>query len=320
MDDASAVAVAQCREHLAPSYLLPQQPGALAELVADKAELATLCANAGIPHPVTLIPDSPAQAAAAAWQLGLPVVAKWSRPWLVPTGTGLRSTVVVHSAQEAQTLYLRAEEAGSRLLLQAYLPPGPDRDWFFHGYVDRSGAVCGGGPGRKQRAWPRGAGLTAVGRWTPNPRLQSLVERLVGTLGYRGVFDLDFRRDGASGRYHLLDFNPAPAPSSGSSPTEPAWTSYAPCTWTSPTVRCRLRRRCRAARSWWRTTPRSAPCARRQAAASWPGTRGTTSRPGSRCGPCGAAMCSGACWTAYGVRHRSRSNRGSYGSRAHRIP
>ncbi|WP_329547517.1 ATP-grasp domain-containing protein [Streptomyces sp. NBC_01356] len=210
MDDASAVAVAQCREHLAPSYLLPQQPGALAELVADKAELATLCASAGIPHPVTLIPDSPAQAAAAAWQLGLPVVAKWSRPWLVPTGTGLRSTVVVHSAQEAQALYLRAEEAGSRLLLQAYLPPGPDRDWFFHGYVDRSGAVCGGGPGRKQRAWPRGAGLTAVGRWTPNPQLQSLVERLVGTLGYRGVFDLDFRRDGASGRYHLLDFNPRP--------------------------------------------------------------------------------------------------------------
>ncbi|MCX4974377.1 ATP-grasp domain-containing protein [Streptomyces sp. NBC_00620] len=210
MDDASAVAVAQCREHLAPSYLLPQQPGALAELVADKAELAALCASAGIPHPVTLIPDSPAQAAAAAWQLGLPVVAKWSRPWLVPTGTGLRSTVVVHSAQEAQALYLRAEEAGSRLLLQAYLPPGPDRDWFFHGYVDRSGAVCGGGPGRKQRAWPRGAGLTAVGRWTPNPQLQSLVERLVGTLGYRGVFDLDFRRDGASGRYHLLDFNPRP--------------------------------------------------------------------------------------------------------------
>lgn len=29
-----------------------------------------------------------------------------------------------------------------------------------------------GGPGRKQRSWPRGAGLTAVGLWTPNPRVQ----------------------------------------------------------------------------------------------------------------------------------------------------
>ncbi|MFG2781396.1 ATP-grasp domain-containing protein [Streptomyces prunicolor] len=210
MDDASAVAVGRLSEELAPSYLLPQQPGALPERVADKAELAAVCAGADIPHPVTLIPESPAQAASAAWQLGLPVVAKWSRPWLVPAGTGLRSTVVVHSGQEARELFLRAEEAGSRLLLQAFLPSGPDRDWFFHGYAARSGAVRGGGPGRKQRAWPRGAGLTAVGRWTPNPQVQALAERLTASLGYRGIFDLDFRRCGTTGNYHLLDFNPRP--------------------------------------------------------------------------------------------------------------
>lgn len=210
MDDASAVAVSRWRGHLSPSYLLPQQPEALAERVADKAELAAVCESADIPYPVTLIPHSAAQAAAAIWQLGLPVVAKWSRPWLLPTGTGLRSTVLVRSAREAQTLYGRAEEAGSRLLLQAFLPPGPNRDWFFHGYASRSGAVCGGGPGRKQLAWPRGAGLTAVGRWTPNPQLQALTERLVDALGYRGILDLDFRRDSGNGRYHLLDFNPRP--------------------------------------------------------------------------------------------------------------
>jgi len=210
MDDASAVAVDRMRDELAPRFLLPLAPTGLAERVADKAELAAVCESAGVPHPLTLVADSPAQAAAAAWRLGLPVVAKWSRPWLLPAGSGLRSTVVLGSAQEAQALCRRAEEAGSRLLLQAFLPPGPDRDWFFHGYVDRSGAVCGGGPGRKQRAWPRGAGLTAVGRWTPNPAVQALAERLVSALGYRGIFDLDFRRDGSSGAYHLLDFNPRP--------------------------------------------------------------------------------------------------------------
>ncbi|MCZ4639118.1 ATP-grasp domain-containing protein, partial [Streptomyces rubrogriseus] len=131
-------------------------------------------------------------------------------PWLVPPGGGLRSTVLVRSAREAGELYLRAEEAGSRLLLQAFLPPGADRDWFFHGYADRFGAVRAGGPGRKTRARPRGAGLTAVGRWTPNPQVQALAERVTAELGYRGVFDLDFRRCGTTGRYHLLDFNPRP--------------------------------------------------------------------------------------------------------------
>ncbi|MEU1519771.1 ATP-grasp domain-containing protein [Streptomyces sp. NPDC005811] len=210
MDDAGAVAVARLREELASACLLPQQPGALPEQVADKAELAALCATADVPHPETAVPDSAEQAVRAAGRLGLPLVAKWSRPWLLPAGSGLRSTVVVRSAQDARRLYLRTEEAGSRLLLQAFLPPGPNRDWFFHGYADRRGALHGGGTGRKLCAWPRGAGLTAVGEWTENPQVGTLAERLVDTLGYRGVLDLDFRRCGRTGAYHLLDFNPRP--------------------------------------------------------------------------------------------------------------
>ncbi|MFF3498226.1 ATP-grasp domain-containing protein [Streptomyces sp. NPDC003247] len=210
MDDAGAVAVSRLRAELAPAYLLPQQPGTLPERVADKAELAGLCAAADLPHPDTVVPESAAQAASAVRRLGLPVVAKWSRPWLLPAGSGLRSTVVVRSPQEARDLYARSEEAGSRLLLQEFLPPGPDGDWFFHGYADRSGRVRGGGPGRKLCSWPRGAGLTAVGEWTANPQVQAQSERLAAALGYRGIFDLDFRRCGASGRYHLLDFNPRP--------------------------------------------------------------------------------------------------------------
>ncbi|MFF4299829.1 ATP-grasp domain-containing protein [Streptomyces sp. NPDC001601] len=210
MDDASAIAAGRFRADLAPAYLLPQQPGTLPERVADKAELAEVCAAAGIPHPPTLVPDSAEETAAAVRRLGLPVIAKWSRPWLLPAGSGLRSTVVVRSAREAAELYLRSEEAGSRLLLQEFLPPGPDRDWFFHGYADRTGQVRSGGPGRKQQAWPRGAGLTAVGLWTPNPQVRALAERLIGELGFRGIFDLDFRRCGRTGSYHLLDFNPRP--------------------------------------------------------------------------------------------------------------
>uniref|UniRef100_UPI0006EBBDFB hypothetical protein n=1 Tax=Streptomyces prasinopilosus TaxID=67344 RepID=UPI0006EBBDFB len=210
MDDASAIAAGRLRDVLAPSYLLPVMPGTLPERVADKAELAAVCAAADVPHPETLVPDGPERAAADATRLGLPVVAKWSRPWLLPAGRGLRSTVLLRSARQARELYLRGAEAGSRLLLQAYLPPGPDRDWFFHGYADHSGAVRAGGPGVKRLARPRGAGSTAVGTWVPNPRVRALAERLTGELGYRGVFDLDFRRCHATGRYHLLDFNPRP--------------------------------------------------------------------------------------------------------------
>ncbi|MET9816470.1 MULTISPECIES: ATP-grasp domain-containing protein [unclassified Streptomyces] len=210
MDDAGAVAVGRMRAELASVYLLPAMPGALPERVADKAELAGMCAALDVAHPETLVPDSARQAASAVARLGLPAVAKWSRPWLVPADSGLRSTVLVRSAQQARDLYARAGEAGSRLLLQAFLPPGPDRDWFFHGYADSGGLVRAGGTGRKQRARPRGAGLTSVGRWTENPEVHVLAERITEALGYRGILDLDFRRCGTTGRYHLLDFNPRP--------------------------------------------------------------------------------------------------------------
>ncbi|MFE6283369.1 ATP-grasp domain-containing protein [Streptomyces sp. NPDC057877] len=210
MDDASAVAVGRLRAELAPAYLLPTLPAALPERLADKAELAAVCTALGLPHPLTLVPDSAAGAADAVWRLGLPMVAKWSRPWLLPAGSGLRSTTLVHSARQARELYGRTPDAGSALLLQEFLPPGTGRDWFCHGYADRSGTVRGGGPGRKLRSWPRGAGLTAVGEWTPNREVLALTTRLTAELGFRGVFDLDFRRCGRTGRYHLLDFNPRP--------------------------------------------------------------------------------------------------------------
>ncbi|MEU6732529.1 ATP-grasp domain-containing protein [Streptomyces physcomitrii] len=212
LDDASAVAIGRRHHALAGRFLLPGIPSVLPEEVADKERLAGVCARLGIPHPLTLVPADARQAAAAARRLGLPVVAKWSRPWLLPAGAGLRSTCLLRTPAEAAALFTRGARAGGNLLLQRYLPPGPGRhlDWFFHGYAARDGRIHGGGAGRKERSWPRGAGLTALGRWTPGPELAEAAGALVAALGYRGILDLDFRHDPDTGTYHLLDFNPRP--------------------------------------------------------------------------------------------------------------
>lgn len=210
MDDVSAIHIAQLAPRLSGHYLLPEQPAGLPGRLADKAELAALCAELGIPHPATVVPRSGAEAAAAARQLGLPMVAKWSRPWLLPGGLDLRSTTLVHTAAEALRLYERRGTAGSRLLLQRYLPYGPDNDWFFHGYFAGRGGCLMGGTGHKVLSWPLRTGLTAVGRWLPNPEVERAAHRLAAHVGYRGILDLDFRRDPSTGGFHLLDFNPRP--------------------------------------------------------------------------------------------------------------
>ncbi|MGW9040648.1 ATP-grasp domain-containing protein, partial [Streptomyces sp. NPDC055721] len=94
LDDISALALARRRVELAPRFLLPEQTEEQLLRVADKAALARTCAALGLPHPRTELPTGADEAAAMAWSLGLPVVAKWSRPWLLPGGRGLRSTSI----------------------------------------------------------------------------------------------------------------------------------------------------------------------------------------------------------------------------------
>ncbi|MFB7464152.1 ATP-grasp domain-containing protein [Streptomyces sp. NPDC056224] len=210
MDDLSAIAVSRVAPMLTDRFRIPHQPDNLPARVADKAELARLCARWGIPHPETVVPASGAEAAEAAWRLGLPVVAKWSRPWLLPAGSGgLRSTTLLHTAAEARRLYERSAEAGSRLLLQRFLPAGPDTDWFLHGAFARGGHPLLVGSGRKELSWPVRTGLTAVGRWLPDPAVEEAGLRLAERLGYQGILDLDFRRD-ERGTFRLVDFNPRP--------------------------------------------------------------------------------------------------------------
>ncbi|WP_246260065.1 ATP-grasp domain-containing protein [Streptomyces typhae] len=210
LDDAGALAVDAVADALADRYLLPLPTTGLPARLADKGSLAGLCARLGVAHPPTVAPSSPRAAADAVRDLGSPAVAKWSRPWLLPRERGLRSAVLVRSPREAAALHARTAEAGSRLLLQAYVPGGRDADWFVHGYAGRDGTVHGGGTGRKRRARPRRAGLTTVGEWTHDDGLWTLARRLLAALRHRGAFDLDFRRDSRTGTYHLLDFNPRP--------------------------------------------------------------------------------------------------------------
>ncbi|MEV0391020.1 ATP-grasp domain-containing protein [Nonomuraea sp. NPDC050643] len=206
MDDATAIAVAEHAADLRPYYLLPDQPPGLPRALADKHRLARLCSTLGITQPETRVITGERDAATAVADFGLPLVAKWARPWLLPTGSGLRTTSLVRQAKHVAPLLRHLPD--NDLLFQRFVPGGPHSDWFFHGYFDENSRCLYGGTGRKERSYPKGAGLTTYGRWLPNPVIEGTARDLASTLGYRGVLDIDFRHDPAADTYHLLDFNP----------------------------------------------------------------------------------------------------------------
>ena len=210
MDDAGAIAVAEAAARLAGRFLLPEQPAGLPESVADKAALAERCHAAGLAHPDTVRPRSAAGGGRGGGGLGLPLVAKWSRPWLLPPPPGCAARPRAQGAQARGSTNAparqavrccssaRAGRAGAfGLVLPRLLRPGM-RAACWAARAARSV------PGRRTR------GLTAVGRWLPNPEVEAAARKLAGDLGYQGILDLDFRQDPVSGAYQLLDFNPRP--------------------------------------------------------------------------------------------------------------
>ncbi|NJQ08666.1 ATP-grasp domain-containing protein, partial [Streptomyces lonarensis] len=210
MDDRAALLAARLPPRVRSRFLLAEVAPDLPERLADKSQLVGLCSEYDISHPSTEQPLSAADVRRGVTRLGLPLIAKWSRPWQLPAGSGLRSTTPIHSEAEALNLYERTAEAGCPLLLQRLLPGRPGADWFFHGCFGADGRLLAGGTGRKELSWPVGAGLTAAGSWLPHAQLTRDAMRLAQRLGYRGILDLDFRWDPDTGAYHLLDANPRP--------------------------------------------------------------------------------------------------------------
>jgi D-aspartate ligase len=205
-DDAGAIFLAEHGEMLGSNFLFPRPPPDLPRRVGDKYSLFQLCHQLGIPVPHSVLAHSESDARRFAERAGFPLVAKLTTPWQGPSG--VRSTTIV-TEQDALARICRAcAEAGVGLLLQEFIPASPQCDWFFHGYCDGNSVCRPAFTGVKERSYPAGAGLTTVGRSVPNDRLAEQVTALLGNVGYRGIVDLDLRRDSRDGKYKLLDFNP----------------------------------------------------------------------------------------------------------------
>lgn len=218
-DDEAAVLLAARRTELSDVFLLPPVEPTLPVLLADKQGLHELCRTHAIPSPETVTVCSAQELRAAVDRLGLPVVVKNPAPWsrlvapVVGGTTTLRGPEDVSSAEQA----LRMTPQG-RLLVQEYLPAsescragngtGAAADWIAHLYRPADDGPPLVFTGIKLRSWPAGGGVTTRGLAAPNPELAAMTAEFCQAIGFRGVADLDWRRDHRDGRLKLVDFNP----------------------------------------------------------------------------------------------------------------
>lgn len=220
-DDAGALFLAEHGASLRQWFLFPAPGSDLPRRLADKHSLYMLCRERGMPTPLTEMPRSPAEVWSFVETVGLPLVVKRTQPWQPPGAVQRLSTALLRTHDDVASLVAAwpggATDTGhagpggqtaSGVMLQEYIPGGKEADWFFHGYCNADSVCRPAFTGIKVRSYPAHAGLTSFGRSVENKPLRADIGQLLRDLSYRGLLDIDLRRDARDGRFRLLDFNP----------------------------------------------------------------------------------------------------------------
>jgi predicted ATP-grasp superfamily ATP-dependent carboligase len=207
-EDVGAMLVADYADELLEAFRFPEQPAGLARKLSSKDGMRDLCHEHSIPTPLAIAPRSRAEVEQFVASTTFPVVLKGIDAGRFQQDSGIR-VLVVDTEQELWQMWDKVSAGGEpNLLLQEYIPGGPDSVWMFNGYFNGDSDCLIGITGQKLRQFPPYTGFTSLGICRDNETVRETTRDLMKQLGYRGVLDLGYRFDARDGLYKLLDVNP----------------------------------------------------------------------------------------------------------------
>ena len=207
-DDTTCLFVADHDAELGEVFRFPRQPAGLVRALSSKREMYHLCKRFSVPTPETVFPSSREDVVAYADTGVFPVMLKPIENRAAQRDPDKRM-VVVHDATSLLRLYDAMETPNEpNLMLQEYIPGGPDSVWMFNGYFDDDSRCLFGMTGKKLRQYPAYTGVTSLGICLSNDTVARTTTEFMKVVGYRGILDIGYRYDARSGEYRLLDVNP----------------------------------------------------------------------------------------------------------------
>jgi D-aspartate ligase len=175
------------------------------EAIQSKRHQLEVASAEGVPVPGTRHPRSGAEARAAAEELGYPVLVKPSDP------VGFkrlynRQAFRCQSGAEVETAYAQAE--AFQPMVQEYVPGGDDELYTLGSYLTAGGEALGVFTGRKLRQTREHMGVCRVAEavWVPEVAEHGLA--LLRALGFRGISQVEFKRDPRDRELKLMEVNP----------------------------------------------------------------------------------------------------------------
>lgn len=208
--DQWALAVAGLPADLRERFPTSLPPSEAVEQFVDKHKFRLLAERLDLPRPRTLVINGPAD-------LDLASDDDVAHGFLKPTESHLHNRrfgtkgFFIHSREQALRLIKQATASGITYLLQEWIPGGPSHTILIDGFVDRTGSISAMVARRRVRMDPPKLANTCSDVTIPLEEVSQVVEpirRLLTDVGYRGIFNVEFKLDARDGRYKVIEVNP----------------------------------------------------------------------------------------------------------------
>lgn len=204
--DETVAALSRHRARLSTFFRVPTAPWEAVDWAWDKRNTYRLAEQVGVPAPRTWRPSTLEELEAID---GEP-------PWAIKPAIKEHFFYVTKakawradSRAELRELYAKAVAiVGPGEVLVQELIPGDGRQQYAYGALYADGRPLATMVVRRRRQHPPEFGRASTYVETiEEPEVEALSERVLGSIGYDGLVELEFKRDPRDGRFKLLDFN-----------------------------------------------------------------------------------------------------------------
>lgn len=206
--DELSVFVAEYGSRLIENYIFPVNSAELLDQLADKKKMFQLALDNSIPTPHIICPQNLADVNAALSELTFPIMLKGIDGQRLQEKTG-KKMVIVETEDQLIENYKKLEDFDQPNLMLQEMIPGDDTEvYIFNGYFNADSDCLAAFTGHKIRQFPIHIGCASLGECRWHERVAEKTQRLMKSVGYKGILDIGYRLDPRDNKYKVLDINP----------------------------------------------------------------------------------------------------------------
>jgi predicted ATP-grasp superfamily ATP-dependent carboligase len=203
------------RKELTPFFSLVLPESSALKACLNKWETYLCAQRAGVAAPKCWMIEGGHDLRRAATEVTYPCVLKplSSHHWRVAGNweiVGARKAIAVTSERELFSEYDAVARADKRAIIQEMVSGGDDCLVITASYLDRGSRWVAGFNTQKLVQVPEGFGTGCIVEVVSRPELFEPTARLLQSMNFSGIAEVEYKWDAASGQYKLIEVNPRP--------------------------------------------------------------------------------------------------------------